>query len=211
MGSASPPPGRWPWWPPARRWRATWSCPAPCSPESPPAICRVGTFEYAAAHGRPALVRRLADYAIVRHYPQALGADNPYLAFFEGVVDAQASLVARWVLVGFIHGVMNTDNMTISGETIDFGPCAFMDAFDPATVFSSIDHGGRYAYANQPQIAQWDLARLAETLLPLIGVDEGVAIAAATEVVQSFTARYHRYWVDGMRAKLGLGGARPRR
>jgi uncharacterized protein YdiU (UPF0061 family) len=168
---------------------------------------RVGTFEYAAAHGDPTLVRRLADHAIVRHYPHAVEAGNPYLAFFEGVVDAQASLVARWMLVGFVHGVMNTDNMTISGETIDFGPCAFIDTFDPATVFSSIDHRGRYAYGNQPQIAQWNLARLAETLLPLFDVDTGAAIAAATDVVQSFSARYDRYWRDGMRAKMGLGDA----
>ena len=152
---------------------------------------RVGTFQYAAAHGDPTLVRRLADHAIVRHYPHAVEAENPYLAFFEGVVDAQASLVARWMLVGFIHGVMNTDNMTISGETIDFGPCAFMDAFDPATVFSSIDHGGRYAYGNQPQIAQWNLARLAETLLPLFDVETDAAVAVATDVLQSFTDRYH--------------------
>ena len=170
---------------------------------------RVGTFQYAAAHGDPTLVRRLADHAIVRHYPHAVEAENPYLAFFEGVVDAQASLVARWMLVGFIHGVMNTDNMTISGETIDFGPCAFMDAFDPATVFSSIDHGGRYAYGNQPQIAQWNLARLAETLLPLFDVETDAAIAAATDVLRSFTDRYHGYWGDGMRAKLGLGDAQP--
>jgi serine/tyrosine/threonine adenylyltransferase len=168
---------------------------------------RVGTFQYAAVHGGPALVRRLADHAIARHYPQAVEAENPYLAFFEGVVDAQASLVARWMLVGFIHGVMNTDNMTISGETIDFGPCAFMDAYDPATVFSSIDHGGRYAYGNQPQIAQWNLARLAETLLPLFDAETDAAIAAATEVLQSFTDRYQGYWGDGMRAKLGLGDA----
>jgi uncharacterized protein YdiU (UPF0061 family) len=168
---------------------------------------RVGTFEYAAAHGDPTLVRRLADYAIVRHFPFAVEAENPYLAFFESVVDAQASLVARWMLVGFIHGVMNTDNVTVSGETIDFGPCAFMDTFDPATVFSSIDHSGRYAYGNQPRIAQWNLARLAETLLPLFDVDMDAAIAAATEVLESFTARYRGYWGDGMRAKLGLGDA----
>ena len=170
---------------------------------------RVGTFQYAAAHGDPTLVRRLADYAIVRHYPHAVEAENPYLAFFEGVVDAQASLVARWMLVGFIHGVMNTDNMTISGETIDFGPCAFMDAFDPATVFSSIDYGGRYAYGNQPQMAQWNLARLAETLLPLFDVDTDAAIAVATDVLRSFVDRYEGYWGDGMRAKLGLGEAQP--
>ena len=170
---------------------------------------RVGTFQYAAAHGDPMLVRRLADHAIVRHYPHAGEAENPYLAFFEGVVDAQASLVAHWMLVGFIHGVMNTDNMTISGETIDFGPCAFMDAFDPATVFSSIDHRGRYAYGNQPQMALWNLARLAETLLPLFDDETDAAIAAATEVLQAFADRYRRYWQDGMRAKLGLGDAQP--
>jgi serine/tyrosine/threonine adenylyltransferase len=169
---------------------------------------RIGTFQYAAGQRDPMLVRRLADYAIARHYPHAADADNPYLAFFEGVVDAQASLIARWMLVGFIHGVMNTDNMTISGETIDFGPCAFMDAFDPATVFSSIDHGGRYAYGNQPQIAHWNLARLAETLLPLIDIDPDAAVATATDLVLSFTDRYLGYWTDGMRAKLGLGNAR---
>jgi uncharacterized protein YdiU (UPF0061 family) len=168
---------------------------------------RVGTFQYAAAHGDPALVRRLADYAIARHHPQALEAENPYLAFFEAVVEAQASLVARWMLVGFIHGVMNTDNMTISGETIDYGPCAFMDAFDPATVFSSIDHGGRYAYGNQPPIAQWNLARLAETLLPLFDVEPDTALAAADAVLQSFPGRYHGHWRHGMRAKLGLADA----
>ncbi len=165
---------------------------------------RVGTFEYAARRGDPALVRRLADYSIARHHPHAPEAENRYLALFESVVDAQASLVARWMLVGFIHGVMNTDNMTISGETIDYGPCAFMDAFDPATVFSSIDHGGRYAYGNQPPIAQWNLARLAETLLPLFHDDTDNAVAAATAVLQSFPDRFHRYWSHGMRSKLGL-------
>ncbi len=170
---------------------------------------RVGTFQYAAAHDDPTLVRRLADHAIARHHPDALEAENPYLAFFEAVVDAQASLVARWMLVGFIHGVMNTDNMTISGETIDYGPCAFMDAFDPATVFSSIDRGGRYAYGNQPPIAQWNLARLAETLLPLFDVESDTAIAAATDVLQSFPERYNEYWEHGMRAKLGIADGQP--
>ncbi len=165
---------------------------------------RVGTFEYAATQGDPTLLRRLADYAIARHYPDAVVAENPYLAFLEGVVDAQASLVARWMLVGFIHGVMNTDNMAISGETIDYGPCAFMDAFDSATVFSSIDRGGRYAYGNQPPIARWNLARLAETLLPLIHVDTGAGIAAATGVLETFPDRYRARWADGMRAKLGM-------
>ncbi len=165
---------------------------------------RVGTFQYAATHGDPALVRRLADHAIARHHPDALGAANPYLAFFEAVVDTQASLIARWMQVGFIHGVMNTDNMAISGETIDYGPCAFMDAFDPATVFSSIDHGGRYAYANQPAIAQWNLVRLAETLLPLLDADRESALAAATDVLRSYPERYDAYWLHGMHAKLGL-------
>ncbi len=165
---------------------------------------RVGTFQYAAAHGDPTLVRRLADYAIARHHPHVVEAENPYLAFFESVADAQASLVARWMLVGFIHGVMNTDNTTISGETIDYGPCAFMDSFDPAAVFSSIDHGGRYAYGNQPHIAQWNLARLAETLLPLLHVETEAARTAATDVLQSFPDRYDEYWGHGMRAKLGV-------
>ena len=128
---------------------------------------RVGTFQYAAASGDAAGLRALADYAIARHYPEAADARTATWTFLRRVAGAQASLVARWMLVGFVHGVMNTDNMTISGETIDYGPCAFMDAYDPATVFSSIDHGGRYAYGNQPAIAQWNLARLAETLLPL--------------------------------------------
>ncbi|MCU1500731.1 MAG: YdiU family protein [Ilumatobacteraceae bacterium] len=168
---------------------------------------RVGTFQYAATHDdHDTLVRRLADHAIARHHPRALDAGNPYLALFEHVVEAQASLVARWMLVGFIHGVMNTDNMTISGETIDYGPCAFMDVFDPDTVFSSIDHGGRYAYGNQPVIAQWNLARLAETLLPLFDAERDAAIAAATDVLRSFTARYQAHWTAGMRAKLGLIG-----
>ncbi len=169
---------------------------------------RVGTFQYAAAHGDPALVRRLADHAIARHHPQAVEAENPYLALFEAVLDAQASLVARWMLVGFVHGVMNTDNMAISGETIDFGPCAFMDAFDPATVFSSIDHGGRYAYGNQPQVAQWNLARLAETMLPLFHVEAETAVAAATDLLHAFPDRYDAYWGRGMRAKLGLADDR---
>jgi uncharacterized protein YdiU (UPF0061 family) len=165
---------------------------------------RVGTFQYAAARGDAALVRRLADYTIARHYPGEAEAENPYLAFFERVVEAQASLVARWMLVGFIHGVMNTDNMAISGETIDYGPCAFMEAYDRATVFSSIDHAGRYAYGNQPAVAQWNLARFAETLLPLIDAESSTAIAMATDVLQSFADRYEEHWSRGMRAKLGL-------
>ena len=165
---------------------------------------RVGTFQYAAMNGGPQLVRRLADHSIDRHHPHAAEADNRYLALYESVIETQASLVARWMLVGFIHGVMNTDNMAISGETIDYGPCAFMDAFDPATVFSSIDHGGRYAYGNQPRVALWNLARLAEALVPLIDEDPDAAIAAAADTLQAFPERFHRHWSAGMHAKLGM-------
>ncbi len=169
---------------------------------------RVGTFQYAAARcaqsGDPALLRRLADHAIARHHPAAAEAENPYLALFESVVAAQADLVARWMLVGFVHGVMNTDNMTISGETIDYGPCAFMEVFDPACVFSSIDEGGRYAYGNQPSIAQWNLARFAETLLPLLHEDQDAAIETAMPALDGFRTRYAARWNAGMQAKLGL-------
>jgi serine/tyrosine/threonine adenylyltransferase len=165
---------------------------------------RVGSFEYASATRNLDLLRRLADHAITRHYPGAAMLDNPYLALFEAVAAVQASLVARWMLIGFVHGVMNTDNMTISGETIDYGPCAFMEAYDPDTVFSSIDHWGRYAYDNQPAIAGWNLARFAEALLPLLAdtVDEGVALAQ--KAFQVFHGEYEATWTDGMRAKLGL-------
>jgi uncharacterized protein YdiU (UPF0061 family) len=165
---------------------------------------RVGTFQYAAAHLGPEVVRRLADHAIARHHPDAGEAERPYVAFFETVVEAQASLVARWMLAGFIHGVMNTDNMTISGETIDYGPCAFMEAYDPATVYSSIDHGGRYAFGNQPAIAQWNLGRLADTLLPLLDDDQQAAVDRGVAVLETFPDRFHRHWLPGMRAKLGL-------
>ena len=144
---------------------------------------RVGTFEYAAARGKPDELRTLADYTIRRHFPDLAAAGNPYLALLSAVMERQASLVARWLLVGFIHGVMNTDNMALSGETIDYGPCAFMDAYDPNTVFSSIDHNGRYAYGRQPQIAQWNLARFAETLLPLIHENPQEAVSMATGVI----------------------------
>ncbi|MBP9916785.1 MAG: YdiU family protein, partial [Thiobacillaceae bacterium] len=167
---------------------------------------RVGTFQYFAAHGSPEQVRRLADYAIARHYPEARQADRPYLAFLSAVADRQAALIARWMHVGFIHGVMNTDNMGIPGESIDFGPCAFMEAYDPRAVFSSIDEMGRYAYAEQPGIARWNLARLAETLLPLIDANEGHAITLATEVIDAFPERYQHHWLAGLRAKLGLSG-----
>ncbi len=170
---------------------------------------RVGTFEYTAALGDVDLLRRLADYAIARHHPHAAAADEPYLAFFEAVTEVQAALIAKWMHVGFVHGVMNTDNMTISGETIDYGPCAFMDVHDPATVFSSIDHGRRYAYGNQPSVAQWNLARLAEALLPLIHPDQASAVTAATTILQSFRDRYERHWQAGMAAKLGLNEGGP--
>ena len=165
---------------------------------------RVGSFQLARATGDTALLRRLVDHAVARHHPEAAGAENPALALFEAVVAAQASLVARWMLVGFVHGVMNTDNMTISGETIDYGPCAFMDAFDPATVYSSIDTGGRYAYGRQPAAAEWNLARLAEALLPLVHDDQDQAIALAVEALGGFRREYDATWSAGMRAKLGL-------
>jgi uncharacterized protein YdiU (UPF0061 family) len=165
---------------------------------------RVGTFEYAAALRDEPTLRALADYAIARHYPELAGAPRKYLEFFRAVLDRQASLVARWQLVGFIHGVMNTDNMALSGETIDYGPCAFMNAYDPKTVFSSIDRAGRYAYGNQPAIAQWNLARCAEALLPLLDPDPERAIADATEVLDEFPGRFEGYWLGGMRKKLGL-------
>jgi uncharacterized protein YdiU (UPF0061 family) len=165
---------------------------------------RVGTFQYASATGDRDLLQRLTDYAIARHVPGAAGAENPALALFEHVVDVQADLVARWMAVGFIHGVMNTDNTTVSGETIDYGPCAFMDAYDPATVFSSIDHGGRYAYGNQPAVMTWNLARLAEAMLPLFDDDGDRAVELATEVLQRFPERFQSAWSSTMRAKLGL-------
>ena len=165
---------------------------------------RVGTFQYARATGDDGLLRRLADHAIARHHPRAADADHPYLALFEAVVAAQASLVAQWMLVGFVHGVMNTDNTTISGETIDYGPCAFMDVFDPATVFSSIDHAGRYAYGNQPVVAEWNLARFAEALLPLLAEEQDEAVALATDALTTYRDLYSAAWAQGMRAKLGL-------
>jgi uncharacterized protein YdiU (UPF0061 family) len=165
---------------------------------------RVGSFQYARATGDVDLLRRLADHAIDRHHPEAAQAEHRYLALFEAVISAQASLVAQWMLVGFVHGVMNTDNMTISGETIDYGPCAFLDAYDPATVYSSIDVGGRYAYGNQPVVAEWDLARLAEALLPLFADDQEQAVALAVESLGSFRHEYAAAWSAGMRAKLGL-------
>ena len=166
---------------------------------------RVGTFQFFAARGEVERLRQLADYAIARHYPELSGQPDRYLGLLKVVRDRQAALIAKWMLVGFVHGVMNTDNMTISGETIDYGPCAFIDGYDPATVFSSIDRHGRYAYGNQPKIAQWNLARLAETLLDLINPDDSDdAVRQAGEVVNGFPLAYERAWLSGMRAKLGL-------
>jgi len=166
---------------------------------------RVGTFQFFAARGDFEKVRKLADYVIERHEPQLLGNPNRYLELLRAVVAKQATLLAQWMLVGFVHGVMNTDNMAISGETIDYGPCAFMEAYDPGTVFSSIDHGGRYAYGRQPRIATWNLARFAETLLPLI--DEASpenAVPPATAAVDEFEPLFQSAWHSGLRAKLGL-------
>jgi uncharacterized protein YdiU (UPF0061 family) len=165
---------------------------------------RIGTFQFFASRGDTQGVRLLAEHAIAGHYPEIADGDRRYHALLEKVVGRQAELVARWLLVGFIHGVMNTDNMSISGETIDYGPCAFMDAYDPATVFSSIDQQGRYAYANQPRIAAWNLARLAETLLPLLSDDQDRAIAEAQEVLGGFAARFETAFQAGLRKKLGL-------
>jgi uncharacterized protein YdiU (UPF0061 family) len=165
---------------------------------------RVGTMQWAAAHDDEAAARALADYTRARHYPELADSPQPYVALFDAILTRQASLIARWQLVGFIHGVMNTDNMALSGETIDYGPCAFMDAYDPATVFSSIDHGGRYAYGNQPTIAQWNLARLAEAMLPLFHPDGDRAVEQATAALDRFPTLFEQHWLDGMRAKLGL-------
>jgi uncharacterized protein YdiU (UPF0061 family) len=168
---------------------------------------RVGTFQYFAARGDTDGVRTLADYVIARHYPEAAQAARPYRALLDGVVARQARLIAQWMLLGFIHGVMNTDNMSISGETIDYGPCAFMEAYDPATVFSSIDRGGRYAYGNQPSAALWNLARLAEALLSVLALDAGseeAALATAHEALSAFEPQYQAARMAGLRRKLGL-------
>lgn len=165
---------------------------------------RIGTFQYVSKWGNTEELRTLADYTLERHFPEALAHENKYLSLLQEVIKGQAELIAKWQLVGFIHGVMNTDNMALSGETIDYGPCAFMDSYDPATVFSSIDREGRYAYGNQPHIAAWNLARFAETLLPLLHVEQVEAVKLAQEAVSSFTELYHYHWLAGMRAKLGI-------
>ncbi|WP_374723027.1 protein adenylyltransferase SelO [Peribacillus tepidiphilus] len=165
---------------------------------------RVGTFQYVAQWGTIEELQILADYTIKRHYPNVEADENRYLSVLQEVIKRQASLIAKWQLVGFIHGVMNTDNMTISGETIDYGPCAFMDTYDPVTVFSSIDIQGRYAYGNQPSIAVWNLARFAEALLPLLHEDQDQAVKLAEDALLDFTKLYKSNWLEGMRAKLGI-------
>ena len=168
---------------------------------------RVGTFQYFAARGDVEGLRVLADYAIARHYPEVAQEKERYRALLDGVIARQAQLIAQWMLLGFIHGVMNTDNTSISGETIDYGPCAFMEAYDPAKVYSSIDHGGRYAYGNQPRVVLWNLARLAESLLPLLMEESGseeAALSAANEALSAFEPQYRAAYIAGMRRKLGL-------
>ncbi|MCT8977059.1 YdiU family protein [Clostridium sp. CX1] len=170
---------------------------------------RVGTFQYASRWGSTKELKALADYTLERHFSHIEEDGNPYLALLREVIKGQAALIAKWQLVGFIHGVMNTDNMTISGETIDYGPCAFMDTYDPATVFSSIDINGRYAYGNQPKIAAWNLARFAETLLPLLHDNEDKAVSLAQDTISDFPQLYHNNWIAGMRAKLGIFNEEP--
>jgi uncharacterized protein YdiU (UPF0061 family) len=170
---------------------------------------RVGTFQFHAARGDVESVRKLAEYTIARHDPELVASPQRFLGLLQNVAARQAALIAQWMNVGFIHGVMNTDNMTISGETIDYGPCAFIEAYDPATVFSSIDLQGRYAFGNQPDVACWNLARFAEALLPLLSDDHAQAVTMATEVVVAFPAHYRRCLLRGQRAKLGLVGAGP--
>ncbi len=165
---------------------------------------RIGTFQFFAARQDLEGLRALANYTIARHYPELAGADHPYAALLEAVMDRQAALVARWQLIGFIHGVMNTDNMSIAGETIDYGPCAFMDAYHPSTVFSSIDYMGRYAYKNQPQITHWNLARLAETLIPLLHAEREPAVEVANTLLGTFPQRFEAAYHAGLRAKIGL-------
>ncbi len=170
---------------------------------------RVGTFEYFAAIGDTEGLRVLAEYTLRRHFPECAAAENPVLGLLEAVMERQASLIAHWMRVGFVHGVMNTDNMALSGETIDYGPCAFIDGYDPAAVFSSIDRHGRYAFGQQPNIAAWNLARLAEALLPILHSETEAAVNIANEALESFEGRFQRHWLDAMRGKLGLFTAEP--
>lgn len=168
---------------------------------------RVGTFQFFAARNLNESVQQLCEYCLARHYPDAVDGDNKALVLLQAVIERQATLIAQWMSVGFIHGVMNTDNMLISGETIDYGPCAFMETYDPKTVYSSIDQRGRYAYINQPGVAQWNLSRFAETLLPLIHSDRDEAIAMATDAVRSFSSAYDHAFRERMRMKLGIDAA----
>ena len=170
---------------------------------------RVGTFQFAAATQNTQQLQALADYTITRHFPEIAGLDNKYLELLARVIDSQASLIAKWMHVGFIHGVMNTDNMSISGETIDYGPCAFMNIYHPETVFSSIDTNGRYAFGNQPNIAHWNLVRLAEALLPLIHETQEKAISLATKCLDEYPNKFLAYWLSGMRKKLGIFNQEP--
>ncbi len=169
---------------------------------------RVGTFEYFAARNDREALSTLVDFALARHYPDRVGGPAPAMALLHAVISAQSSLVAKWLSVGFVHGVMNTDNCAISGETIDYGPCAFLDAYDPARRFSSIDHGGRYAFSNQPRIALWNVTRFAEALLPVIDDDESRAISLAEDALSTFAELFDRAYIDAMRARLGLFDAR---
>lgn len=168
---------------------------------------RVGTFQFFAAHLGSDHVKRLADYAIARHFPAAARAANPYLAFFEAVMDAQLRLIASWVHVGFVHGVMNTDNVAISGETLDFGPCAFIDEYSPEAVFSSIDHGGRYAFGNQPVIGRWNLTQLGSALVEVVAAVNPDDVESMNALLASYAERYQAAWLDGVRAKIGLASA----
>ena len=170
---------------------------------------RTGTFQYFAMRGDEKAITKLADYVIDRNYPEVKEKQNKYLNLLEKVMDRHAQLVTKWLNVGFIHGVMNTDNMALSGETIDYGPCAFMDSFNKTQVFSSIDHAGRYSYGNQPQIVQWNLARLAETLIPLIDKKEDSAVEMAKDIIESYSGRFKEFWLAGMRQKLGLFNSEP--
>jgi len=165
---------------------------------------RVGTFQWAAAHQDMVALEAIADYTRRRHFPQIEDGEMRHVDLFRAVMERQAELIAKWLHVGFIHGVMNTDNMALSGETIDYGPCAFMDVYDPATVFSSIDRNGRYAYAKQPEIARWNLARLAEAMLPLLHADQKQAAESANDILTDFEPAFKNHWLTGMRAKLGL-------
>jgi uncharacterized protein YdiU (UPF0061 family) len=170
---------------------------------------RVGTFQFAAISADPSLLLTLAEYSLQRHFPDLVGTPTPGLDLLRAVLERQAALVARWQHVGFVHGVMNTDNMAISGETIDYGPCAFIDSYDPSAVFSSIDRNGRYAYGSQPSLTHWNLTRLAEALVPLLAPDESAAVELAKDVLATFPPRFQHHWISGMRAKLGLLNEEP--